>query len=131
MKRRKWDSKTKAGIVLEGLSGRSVSELCSEYEISQNQYYLWRDKFLQDSHKAFTSYNNPKGNADTERMMRTLKEELLWLREWSGAEQVRRALDAWIEEYNRSYLHSALGYRPPNQAEEEYKTGHNSLLKIA
>jgi transposase-like protein len=53
MKRRKWDSKTKARIVLEGLSGRSVSELCSEYEISQNQYYLWRDKFLQESHKAF------------------------------------------------------------------------------
>jgi len=34
-----------------------------------------------DIHQAFTSYNNPKGNADTERMMRTLKEELLWLRE--------------------------------------------------
>jgi putative transposase len=31
--------------------------------------------------QAFTSYNNPKGNADTERLMRTLKEELLWLRE--------------------------------------------------
>jgi hypothetical protein len=28
-------------------------------------------------HQAFTSYNNPKGNADTERMMRTLKEELI------------------------------------------------------
>lgn len=26
--------------------------------------------------QAFTSYNNPKGNADTERLMRTLKEEL-------------------------------------------------------
>ena len=31
--------------------------------------------------QAFTSYNNPKGNADTERMIRTLKEELLWLQE--------------------------------------------------
>lgn len=84
-----------------------------------------------DIHQAFTSYNNPKGNADTERMMRTLKEELLWLREWSSADQIRRALDEWIEAYNRSYLHSALGYRPPNQAEEAYKTGHNTLLKIA
>jgi putative transposase len=28
-------------------------------------------------HQAFTSYNNPKGNADTERFMRTLKEECL------------------------------------------------------
>jgi hypothetical protein len=31
-------------------------------------------------HQAFTSYNNPKGNADTERFMRTLKEECLGLR---------------------------------------------------
>jgi hypothetical protein len=27
--------------------------------------------------QAFTSYNNPKGNADTERVMRTLKEKCL------------------------------------------------------
>jgi putative transposase len=30
---------------------------------------------------AFTSNNNPKGNADTERVFRTMKEELIWLRE--------------------------------------------------
>jgi putative transposase len=34
-------------------------------------------------HQAFTSDNNPKGNADTERVMRTLKEECLWLKEWT------------------------------------------------
>ena len=31
--------------------------------------------------QAFTSYSNPKGNADTERVMRTLKEELIHIRE--------------------------------------------------
>jgi putative transposase len=34
-------------------------------------------------HQAFTSDNNPKGNADTELVMRTLKEECLWLHEWT------------------------------------------------
>ncbi len=53
MKRRKWDSKTKAKIVLEGLSGKPVSEICNEYQISQNQYYQWRDRFLAESHLAF------------------------------------------------------------------------------
>ena len=53
MKRRQWDSKTKAKIVLEGLSGKPVSELCTEYQLSQNQYYQWRDKFLAESHRAF------------------------------------------------------------------------------
>lgn len=53
MKRRQWDSKTKAKIVLEGLSGKPVSELCNQYQISQNQYYQWRDKFLSEAHRAF------------------------------------------------------------------------------
>jgi len=59
MKRRTWDSKTKTKIVLEGLKGRSVSELCSEYQISQNQYYLWRDRFLSESHRAFENDCHP------------------------------------------------------------------------
>ncbi|MDA2921416.1 transposase [Desulfobacterota bacterium AH_259_B03_O07] len=49
MKRRRWDSKTKTKIVLEGLSGRPVSEICNEYGIHQNQYYSWRDKFLSEA----------------------------------------------------------------------------------
>ena len=55
MKQRRWDSKTKTKIVLEGLSGRPVSEICNEYRIHQNQFYSWRDKFLSEAHKAFDS----------------------------------------------------------------------------
>ena len=58
MKRRRWDSKTKTKIVLECLSGRPVSEICNEYGIHQNQYYIWRDKFLSEAHKAFDSKKN-------------------------------------------------------------------------
>jgi transposase InsO family protein len=68
----------------------------------------------------FTSYCNPKGNAETERMMRTMKEELLWLREWNSIEQVKTALTKWVKEYNESYLHSAHGYRPPMLVEAEF-----------
>lgn len=53
MKRRKWESKDKAMIVLEGLKGRSVSEICNTHQIAQTQYYEWRDKFLQNASKAF------------------------------------------------------------------------------
>ena len=82
-------------------------------------------------HQAFTSYNNPKGNADTERMMRTMKEELLWLREWLSAAELTKELDRWIKEYNENYLHSALGYRSPNQAEETYNLSRRTLLETA
>ena len=82
-------------------------------------------------HQAFTSYNNPKGNADTERMMRTLKEELLWLREWRDTYEVSATLKEWIERYNESYLHSALKYKTPNQAEDTYNLTSRTLLEIA
>jgi len=68
----------------------------------------------------FTSYNNPKGNADTERMIRTMKEELFWLREWENERELGLELDKWIEYYNIGYLHSALGYKSPVQVEKEY-----------
>jgi transposase InsO family protein len=78
--------------------------------------------------QAFTSYNNPKGNADTERVFRTMKEELLWLREWSSPFELVDALSEWIPEYNGSYLHSALGYKPPIQYEYEYHISNNAQL---
>lgn len=53
MRRKKWDSKTKWLIVLEGLKGKSVSEICTEHNLSQSQYYKWRDQFLSEGHKIF------------------------------------------------------------------------------
>jgi putative transposase len=68
----------------------------------------------------FTSYNNPKGNADTERFFRTMKEELLWLREWVNPMELMNEIGEWIPCYNANYLHSSLGYRTPNHVETEY-----------
>jgi hypothetical protein len=41
----------------------------------------------------------------------TMKEELLWLREWESERELSYELDKWVDHYNRNYLHSALGYR--------------------
>ena len=79
----------------------------------------------------FTSYNNPKGNADTERMIRTMKEEIFWLREWENERELSLELDKWIQYYNKNYLHSALGYKTPIQAEVEYYRNHYSQLNAA
>ena len=53
MQKRKWDAKTKAMIVLEGLKGKPVAEVCTEHQISQSQYYQWRDQFLAPAAQAF------------------------------------------------------------------------------
>jgi len=84
-----------------------------------------------DIHQAFTSYNNPKGNADTERVFRTTKEELLWLKEWTSPFELTDALGQWIGYYNEKYLHSALGYKAPIKFEEEYRNSHVTRLVTA
>lgn len=82
-------------------------------------------------HQAFTSYNNPKGNAVTERMIRTMKEELIWLREWESERELSLELDKWVQYYNRNCLHSAHGYRTSVQIEEDYDKNHNSHRNAA
>ena len=73
----------------------------------------------------FTSYNNPKGNADTERVIRTLKEDLIWIKEFTSPEELRQDLERWIHNYsargrstsggNAIYPHSSLNYKTPLQ----------------
>ena len=71
-------------------------------------------------HQAFTSDNNPTGNAGTERGMRTLTEECLWLQDWTCPCELSRAVGRWITDDNEHYLHSALGYKTPRQVAREY-----------
>jgi putative transposase len=52
--------------------------------------------------------------------MRTIKEELIWLKEWSSHDEVNKALQEWIRNYNEKYLHSTLGYLSPEVFEENY-----------
>lgn len=40
-------------IVLQGLRGKPVAEICLEHQISQTQYYQWRDQFLANAHQVF------------------------------------------------------------------------------
>lgn len=48
-------------------------------------------------------HQNPKGNVDTERLMRTLTEELLWLRKWTSALELEQARIARVEWHNTRY----------------------------
>ena len=66
----------------------------------------------------FTSFNNPKGNADTERFFRTLKEDLIWINEWSSIDQLQQLLEAWTDQYNKDCPHSEISYRTPQQFED-------------
>ena len=73
MHRRKWDAKTKAIIVLEGLKGKPVAEICIEHQISQSQYYQWRDQFLAHAAQAFEVHQHTRTEARLEQENARLK----------------------------------------------------------
>lgn len=52
-KRRRWKAAEKSRIILEGLKGRPVADICIEHQISQSMYYSWRDQFLSNMEQAF------------------------------------------------------------------------------
>ena len=59
-------------------------------------------------------------NAPMESFFHTLKVELAHQQRWSTREDAKRDLFAYIEGYyNRRRIHSALGYRTPEQAERQ------------
>ena len=55
MPRRKWDAQTKATVVLQGIKGRSVADICTEHQISQALYYQWREQFMKKMPDLFST----------------------------------------------------------------------------
>lgn len=63
---------------------------------------------------------NPYDNASCESFLKTLKREEISANEYRDFEHLRADVEAFIEEYyNRRRLHSALGYRPPEEFEQD------------
>jgi len=67
----------------------------------------------------FASYNNPKGNAETERVMRTIKEDFMWSRDFSLPDEFVNQFKQWVEDYNNDFPHSSINYQTPCEFEKE------------
>jgi putative transposase len=61
----------------------------------------------------------PEGNGCAERFIRTLKENLLWVRTFATAEELRVALLEFRETYNTTWLIERHGFRPPAAVRDE------------
>jgi putative transposase len=57
----------------------------------------------------------PEGNGCAERFIRTLKENLLWVRRFETVEELRLALQRFRETYNRTWIVERHGYKTPAQ----------------
>jgi putative transposase len=104
----------------QGVRGRGL-KLISDNGSQPTSVSFMRDMATLGIEQIFTSYDNPKGNAETERMLRTIKEEIIWLNEFSSLEEAKQRIGQWIEiDYNKFYVHSELGYISPEEFEELY-----------
>jgi len=94
------------------------------YLISDNGSQPTSQKFMQacsvlEIKQIFASYSNPKGNADTERVIKTAKHDFIWLNEFTGITDFMERFGQWVEKYNTRRPHSTLRYRTPEQFEKE------------
>jgi transposase InsO family protein len=61
----------------------------------------------------------PEGNGCAEQFIRTLKEQLLWVRPFETVEELRLALHAWLKVYNERWLIERHGHRSPAQVRRD------------
>jgi transposase InsO family protein len=67
----------------------------------------------------YAPVGRPTGNAVVERFIRTLKEELIWLRDWNSADELRAAVATWLEHYHHQRPHQALNWQTPMERRAE------------
>jgi len=66
---------------------------------------------------------NPYDNASCESFMKTLKREEIYANDYLDLEHLRNNVETFIEDYyNRCRLHSALGYQPPEEFEQQLES---------
>jgi putative transposase len=61
----------------------------------------------------------PEGNGCAERFIRTLKENLLWIRSFDTVEELRQALLDFRDTYNATWLIERHGFRPPSAVRQD------------
>jgi putative transposase len=75
---------------------------------------------------------NPYDNAACESFMKTLKQEEIYCNQYRDFEQLSTNLEEFLENYyNRLRLHSALGYRTPEEFERDAATARSNATPDA
>jgi putative transposase len=103
------DRQPQAGLVHH--SDRGLQYACPEYVSALGRYGMVA---------SMSRPATPFDNASCESFMKTLKREEIYANCYDSLEHLRANVEEFIEEYyNRQRLHSALGYRSPEEFEKQ------------
>jgi putative transposase len=92
-------------------SDRGVQYACGDYG-----QVLQRHRMIPSMSRAA----NPYDNASCESFMKTLKQEEIYAHDYRDLDHLFSNIEAFIQQYyNRRRLHSALGYRSPEEFEQQ------------
>lgn len=64
----------------------------------------------------FIQPHTPQQNGMVERLIRTIKEQCLWLHRFTSIDEANRVLGRWVDWYNHERPHQALGMKTPREA---------------
>jgi putative transposase len=84
-------------------TGQDCEELCSRWGIGHT----------------FAPVGRPTGNAVAERVIQTLKIELIWTRDWRNIAELEQAIRDWVVRYNTHRPHQALNWQTPAERRVE------------
>jgi putative transposase len=75
---------------------------------------------------------NPYDNASCESFIKTLKREEIYANRYNNLEHLRANIAEFIDQYyNRQRLHSALGYLPPEEFEQQAESSAQAEIRSA
>jgi putative transposase len=128
------DGELTLSALRDAIAKRRPPKGCFHHSDRGVQYAYWAYvKLLKDHgfHISMSAKGNPYDNAYAESFMKTLKYDEVYLHEYETWNDVLERLPAFIEQvYNRTRLHSRLGYVPPVEFEKTVAKTHSRPLLI-
>ena len=109
----------------EGVRGRDLKVASDNGSAFLSEYF---QAFARELEVGLlrTRVRYPEGNGRCERVIRTIKEEEVWLNEYGTMDEARARLTEFFEFYNAERIHSALGYLSPRQYVALWQAGRLS-----